>query len=130
VETRFKILRFVGTLWKIVAWIVLVVGILSSIGMLISGILGGAGLRDLFQSLTEGMIDELPAWLDWIGGVLLFFVSLVVTLIYFLLLYAGGELIHLFLAIEENTRLAYEQLQWAQTGAAPTLAAPGPPPAA
>ena len=129
-ETRFKILRFVGTLWKIIAWIVLVVGLLTSLGLLISSILGGEGIREMFQRLAAGVVEELPAWLDWFGGVLLFLLSLVVALLNFLVLYAAGELIHLFLAIEENTRLAYEQLQWAQTGAAPTIAAPSPPPAA
>ena len=128
-ETRYKILRFAGTLWKIVAWIVLVVGILVSLGLLIASILGGGGLRELFQQLTEGVAD-LPPWLDWIGGVILFILSLGIALMNFLVLYAAGDLIHLFIAIEENTRLSYEQLQWVQSGAAPTLAGPSPPPPA
>ena len=125
-EARFKTLRLVGTLWKIFAWIVLVAGVLSSLGLLITSILGGAGLRGLFETTAEGLVGEIPPVLDWIGGVMMFFVSLVVTLLNFLVLYAAGELIHLLLAIEENTRLAYEQLQWVQSGAAPTLAAPPP----
>ena len=128
-EAKFKILRFVGTLWKIVAWIVLVAGILSSIGLLITSILGGAGLRELFQTLAKDVVGELPPVLDWIGGVVLFLLSLVLSLLNFVVLYGAGEFILLILAIEENTRLAYEQLQWSQpAGTAPTYVAPRPPP--
>jgi hypothetical protein len=127
VETKFRVLRLVGTLWKILAWVVLAVGILTSLGMLITTIVGGAGLRELFEDMTEGVGIEIPTWLDWLGGVALFFVSLVGTLLNFVVLYAGGELVHLLLAIEENTRLAYEQLQWLQAGTAPTFAGQPPP---
>jgi hypothetical protein len=126
-EARFKILRFVGMLWKIIAWIVLVGGVLSSLALLIMSIVGGAGIREVFETVVEGMVGEIPPWVDWIGGVFLFLMSLVGSLLNFLVFYAAGELIHLFLAIEENTRLAYEQLQWVQTGTAPTFAGPAPP---
>jgi len=51
----------------------------------------------------------------------LFIVSLIMTILYFLALYAVGELIYLLLAIEENTRLA---AQWIQARSAPVAYSP------
>ena len=128
---KFKVLRIIGTIWKILAWIVLIVGVLSSIGVLLMSIFGGGMLSQLGQEYGE------MVWASWAfglaGGVVGFIVSLIATIINFLLLYAVGELIYLLLAIEENTRQAQ---QWVQEHpapqtypAAPPTYSPPPPPA-
>ncbi|MBE9471159.1 MAG: hypothetical protein IMY75_03490, partial [Chloroflexi bacterium] len=48
-EKKFKVLRIIGTIWKILAWIVLIVGVLSSIGVLLMSIFGGGMLSQLGQ---------------------------------------------------------------------------------
>lgn len=100
-ERKFRILRIIGTLWKVLAWIILVGGILFSLGILLVGVLGsGAAILQMFgQDVTA-----MPGAMGLVSSVVGFLVTLFTTIIYFLLLYAIGDLIYLLLAIEENTR--------------------------
>ncbi|MEA3346043.1 MAG: hypothetical protein U9Q78_07375 [Chloroflexota bacterium] len=93
-EKRFKILRFVATLYKIFAWIALAVGIAGMLGTIIVGIIGGSIVRQMTHGNIGGAIGGI------VGGVSI----LVVAVLYFLLLYAIGEGVSLLLNIEENTR--------------------------
>jgi len=121
-EKKFKVLRVIGTVWKIVAWITLTIGILSSIGILLTSIFGGGILSQFGQQY--GQMPRASWVFSLAGGIVGFIVSLIVTIIWFLLLYAVGELIYLLLAIEENTRQA-QRVQ-----ASPTPPAYSPPPLA
>ncbi|MDY6874587.1 MAG: hypothetical protein SWK90_00055 [Chloroflexota bacterium] len=128
-DKKFKILRIIGTVWKIMAWIALFVGILSSVGVLLMSLFGGGVLSQFGQEYSQ-MPGALWAF-GLTGGIIGFIVSLIATIINFLLLYAVGELIYLLLAIEENTR----QVQWVQAPhtpqaypAAPPTYPPPPPP--
>jgi len=120
-EKRFRILRIVGTLYKVLAWIVLVTGVLSAFGSLIFSVAGGALIP---QEYGQG----LP-----IGGAVLgitsFLTLLIVSAFQFVLFYSVGELIYLLLAIEENTR---EVALWMRSrgGGQPQVAVvqPGSPP--
>ena len=98
-EKKFRALRIIGTVFKILAWIELALGILAAIGILVSGIMGGAlygtGGRDI---LGAGMMGGLLGGL--VGGLFVF----IIAVLYFLILYATGEFIYLGLAVEENTR--------------------------
>jgi hypothetical protein len=97
VPKRFGVLRFFGTLLKVVAWIVLILCILSAIGVS----LGGGALQDLLVPAFGENADLVGAG----GGILVGIFVLIVGLIYFLILYVSGESLHLQLAVEENTRL-------------------------
>jgi len=98
VPQRFGVLRLVGTLLKVVAWVVLVGSILLALlagmaGPIARQFLGDAGLRpDLLAMGSAGGL---------IAGVFL----MVLGLVLFFSLYAAGEKIFLQLAIEENTRM-------------------------
>jgi hypothetical protein len=92
-EGRFTALRVIGTIFKILAWLALVVGLLAAIALLVGGFLLGD---------SEGLLGfEMEGPLVGIAG---FVVILIVSIIYFLLLYAVGESIYLFLSIEESSR--------------------------
>ena len=53
-EKKFRVLRIIGTLWKVLAWIALIGGILSSLGILLTGILGsGAGQSHLSSGVVR-----------------------------------------------------------------------------
>jgi hypothetical protein len=105
VPKRFGVLRFFAGLIKVIAWIVLIISalvgiVVALISMVnIGEILGTepnqlpiiGGIFDVFVSLGGGIILGI---LSMVGGVL-----------YFIVLYAAGELISMNLAIEENTRL-------------------------
>lgn len=100
-ETKFRALRILGTLWKVFAWMALVGGILTAILILLAGILGTGEviLREFGQdpNVMAGLAGA-------VSGIIGFGVAVVGALIYFLVLYATGELIFLLLAIEDNTR--------------------------
>jgi hypothetical protein len=100
VPKRFGVLRFFGTLLKVIAWILLVVSILAAIGVALAG-------GPLMESLAPTLGDQagLAAAIGTGGGILGGIFILLGGLIYFLVLYVAGENIHLTLAVEENTRL-------------------------
>lgn len=100
-EKRFTILRFVGNAWKVLAWIVLGGGLLASIGVFLASILGGEMLRQF----AEAWGFSGAFWASFVGGIVGLIVGGILSLLYFLLLYAVGELIFLLLTIEENTRM-------------------------
>jgi len=113
---KFKVLRFIGTLWKILAWIILIIGVISAFAILLVSIFsGGVG------SQMEQVQGEM-AWAPWafgfLGGIIGFIGAIIITLFYFLVLYAIGELIYLFLSIEENTRRTAQWIQAQTTGGA------------
>ena len=112
-ETKFKVLRVIGTLWKVLAWIALIVGIVFAVGVLLAGILG-AGMPRMFLRDYGPMMDRMPWAAGLAGGIIGFFAALIGSVVYFLLLYAAGELVYLLLAIEENTRATTQLLTPAQ----------------
>lgn len=114
-ERRFTALRIIGTIFKILAWISLLVGILGAVLALI------AGLTMRGQAAPLGLELGGP-----LVAIAMFVVILIVAIFYFLGLYALGESIYLFLAIEENTRrTAYitQQQYMSQTAYSPAASA-------
>jgi len=97
VPKRFGVLRLVGTLLKVIAWIVLILSILGAIGLVL---VGNSGIA---LPLSQLPIDATLA--GNIQGIIAGIALLIFGLIYFLILYASGESLHLQLAVEENTRL-------------------------
>lgn len=115
-EKKFRVLRLIGTIYKILAWIALVGGILFAIGSLIAIILGGgrAFIPQRYQEFVPGALT----------GVISFIGSLLMAVLYFVMLYGIGEGIFLFLAIEENTRATVHMLQGQQPARSPQQTAP------
>jgi hypothetical protein len=107
-EKRFRVLRIIGTLWKVVAWVTLIGGSLFALGLLLMGLLGSGSfiLRLLGQ---ESAI--VPGAMGVVSSVVSFVVALTATIVYFLALYAVGDVINLLLAIEENTRQTMQSLR-------------------
>lgn len=124
-EKRFRALRIIGTIYKVLAWIVLILGILSAVGVLIFGVLGGMQVRGAFGE-RGGALQGLAA--GGLGGLGAAIVILLLTLLYFLILYATGEAIYLALAVEENTREAALLLREMRQRPAPAAEAPAPTP--
>lgn len=125
-EKRYKVLRFVATLWKILAWIILVIGVLSAFGALLGGILGAVGPQ-LWSDLGIN-----PALMGGgvVAGIFSFLFILIATTFYFLIVYATGEIFSVFIAIEENTRATKQHLErLGQHSASPPTSYTPPPPA-
>ena len=116
-DRRFTALRIIGTVFKILAWISLILGLLSAIGMLIVGFtLGG-------QQGPLGLELNGP-----LAGIAMFVVAIILTIMSFLTLYAIGESVYLALSIEENTRRTAYLTQQQYTSAQTTYAPVPPPP--
>lgn len=103
-EKRFRALHIVAGIFKIIAWITLVIGGLGGcLTIAVGGLLfvGGASARDASTALgiTSG-----------IGGVATGIGIIIAVAIYFLFIYAFGELIYLLIALEENTRATADKL--------------------
>ena len=97
VPKRFGVLRFIGALLKVVAWIILIICVLGGIG---AAVMGDA-IAPLLAGIPvlAGLIQTPVGRIS--GGVGL----LLIGIVDFFILYAAGENIHLQLAVEENTRL-------------------------
>jgi hypothetical protein len=80
-EKHFKVLRIVGTVYKVVGIIIAVVTLLSALGFCGMSVLGGV-----------------------VGGVLFSLVIILGGGIYAVTIYALGEAVYLLIALEENTR--------------------------
>lgn len=101
VPKRFGVLRVMGTLLKVIAWIFLILAILIAIGLGLTAMSG-----DLLTNLLGGVLPpDLLVNLGPAGGIVAGIGVLILGVLYFLLIYAAGESIHLQLALEENTRL-------------------------
>lgn len=99
VPQRFGVLRLIGTLLKVVAWIVLVGSILLA---LTAGLVGPIARQFMGDAGLQAELLSLGGAGGLIAGVLL----MVTGIVLFLALYAAGENIFLQLAIEENTRMS------------------------
>lgn len=111
-EKRFTALRVIGTVFKVLAWISLLVGILGAVLGLVAGFsLGG-------EDSLLGLDLAGP-----LGGIAVFIAALIAAILNFLALYAAGEAVYLGLAIEENTRRTAYVVQQQYMGSG--YAAPG-----
>ena len=104
-EKRFKVLRFIGSVYKIVGIIIGVITILSALGFCLMSILSGTAFESVIQSLNPNGGGQGLGFLGGVAGGLVF--SLVIILgggIYAVTVYALGEAVYLLIALEENTR--------------------------
>jgi hypothetical protein len=62
IEKKFRVLRIIGTIWKIMAWIALIVGVLSAIGILLTSILGGGIMQEFGRQYGDA------PWTSWAFG--------------------------------------------------------------
>jgi hypothetical protein len=107
---KYKALRLIGTIYKILGAIILVVSIIGAAGSCISGLLGGAllsGFAEQFSLNTNPTGSGSMA----IVGIVSAFVILLWGLIAGVTTYAAGEGVYLLIDIEENTRLSASLIQ-------------------
>ena len=104
-EKKYKILRIVAFVWKIVAWVILVISVLGGCASLVMTLMAGNQLSRQTSALGLGMLGGT------VGGITIAVVAILVGLFYFISLYAVAEMIDVALALEENTRATSEQLK-------------------
>lgn len=119
---RYRVLRILATLYRVIGWIVIVVGVLSSCGFaaftitapgLLRGVMGyGYGPR-------AGMAGGI------VGAIVGLVMGLIITALYGVTFLAIAEGIQVFLDIEENTREIARRIRELPGLTAPTAGTPG-----
>jgi hypothetical protein len=89
---KYNFLRLAATIFKIIGWILLIVGI---IGSLIAGVAGGF-LGNFADNLASGAL----------GGIVLAILGIIFSVIIWVSLLAAAELLYVLMDIERNTREA------------------------
>ncbi len=108
VPRKFWVLRTFGMIFRILAWLILIVG---TIGAILSIAFGFAPDVVSGGALPPGAtLTFFPGGLTLVG-VLSGFVIFFIALLTFVFLYAFGDLVLLLIALEENTRLMAERMQ-------------------
>jgi hypothetical protein len=102
-EKRYRALRLIGTVYKILGVIAAAITVLLVIGVCVSSTLGGAAIDNLSRDFRDAPSFAAVGGAVWglmVGVVMIFYGGgLSITL------YAIGESIYLALAVEENTRM-------------------------
>jgi len=112
---KYRALRTIAVVFKVLGWITIVLGVLSSCAWAALGLFGGlASLSalsgsELDSSATAGILSG--GVIGTIAVVVGLIIALVITAVYALLLFAASEGIYVFLDIERNTREAAELLK-------------------
>ncbi len=101
-EKKFRALRTVSVVFKVLAWITLIGGILGALGAIIMGAVGGAALARTPE--LRNLMPLMGGGGGIIAGILSGLGILIGSLIGFVLFYAYAELVYLIIAIEHNTR--------------------------
>ena len=114
-EKKFKALRFVATVYKVIGIIGGVLTAVSAIGFCLFSILGGSLMNSVLNSVSNynGGGSSGPAGFlgGILGGVIIGGIILLYGVIGSITLYAFGEGIYLLIALEENTRTTALVLQ-------------------
>ena len=108
-ERRFKALRTIGMIFKVVGVILGIVAIFFALGVCVFSILGGAAVDSVAQEL--GGEYGVGVFSGAIGGIVLFLFTILSFGFPALWIYGLGELFFLFIAVEENTRATNILLQ-------------------
>ena len=104
-ETKFKALRVLSAIHRILAWVVLVVGVLVGVAILALTIIGGGTLPSFMRAYAPGW-RFIPGFAPntIVAGIIGFLGTLLCSSLSFLVLHATSEFILLALSLEENTR--------------------------
>jgi hypothetical protein len=102
-EQRYRALRIVGTIYKVLGGIAGILTLLVVVTVCASSVLGGAALTSLGRELSDssgvgGLFGSV------LGGVLLSVLAILYGGTITVTLFGFGEAIYLLIALEENTR--------------------------
>ena len=104
-ERRYRALRTIANIYRVLGYIVAVLTILSILAICGLSVIGGAGLQSVSRDLDLGINSRASGIAGSIvGGLLLSLVVLIYGGIVAISLIAFGEGIYLLIAVEENTR--------------------------
>ncbi|MGA2505470.1 MAG: hypothetical protein ABSG01_15420 [Anaerolineales bacterium] len=108
-EKRYKALRFIGSVYKVIGIIIGVLTVIGALGFCVISAFGGTALSSLSRSYGSSGAGGLFSGL--LGGILVGGMILLYGGITAITTYALGEGVYLFIGLEENTRATAELLQ-------------------
>jgi hypothetical protein len=111
VEKRYRALRFIGSLYKVIGIILGVITILAALSSCIFSALSGSIIDNAIRQGFGNSSGGLGFFSGFLGGVIVGFILLLNGGIASTMLYAIGEAIYLFINVEENTRATVTLLQ-------------------
>lgn len=114
---RYRALRIVATIYRIIGWIIIVIG---ALGTCVSSVAAVAGASYMGRQFGY----RAGAGLGVIQAVIILIIGLLYTGIIGVTLLAFAEGIQVFLDIEENTREIARRIRELAGGAAPSAGAP------
>jgi hypothetical protein len=121
-EKRYKVLRFIGSLYKVLGVILLTITIIGAAGICGASIWGGVAFETIGRDF--GADPNFANFFNSVfGGVFVGFFLLLYGGFMSLATYAFGEGIYVLLALEENTRASSLLLQ-RQINIEPSLQSP------
>jgi len=107
IPRKFGTFRFVGTFFKVMGVIIVVITIIGAIFLAIALPIGGSLLGNLVQ--TAESPERLYSY-GILSGVLTAFMVLLVGGLWGALTFGIGEMFYILIAIEENTRALIQEL--------------------
>ena len=111
-EKRFKVLRIIGGIYRVLGWITAGLTVLSALGVCLIGLFGGGLLSQMQQQFGQmGGPGGMGVMGGALGGILAGAGILVYGAVMTLLFLGTAEGIDLLLALEENTRATADYLQ-------------------
>ncbi len=117
---RYRVLRIVATVYRVLGWIVIVVGLLSSCAFAAFAITApGSGWFRGFMGYGYVPGARMTAG-GIIGAIVTLIMGLIMTVLYGITLLAFAEGMQVFLDIEENTREIARRIRELPGGAAPS----------
>jgi hypothetical protein len=110
VERKFKVLRFIGSVYKTLGIVSAVLTLIAALALCLISLLG-SGLLDQLRAQLGGAAGALGTLGGAAEGVIVASFVLIYGVVMTLMLYGAGEGIYLLLALEENTRATAITLQ-------------------
>lgn len=117
-EKRFRALRIVGTLYKVLGVLSGIVSLIIVVGACVTAFLGGNYMNEIARQLGYG--QGVGGMMGGVGGIAVAFMSLIYGGGAAITLYGFGEAVYLLIAVEENTRAVATALE-AQAGSPPMV---------
>jgi len=109
-EQRYRALRIIGTVYKVLGGIVGILTLILLVGICASSVLGGAAIGSIAGDLGDG--SGMSGLFSGIfGGAILSLFVILYGGILAVTLFGFGEGIYLLLALEENTRATASMLR-------------------
>jgi hypothetical protein len=108
-EKKYRALRFIGSVYKILGIILGVLTIISVLAICVMSVLGGGVLDNMMPKNTQNLGGGIFTGI--VGGAILSIVALLYGGVMSVSLIAMGEAIYLLINLEENTRTAALLLQ-------------------